>query len=596
MEGSYFHRPLEEQESIRTFVLQPSTDLTDPLVGHLEECSFGQEDASYIALSYSWAMEDDKYILDINREVAVDYQDRVRHAPPSSTTKVLSLENINVLIGENLHDALWRLREKSELPLRLWVDAICIDQDNEREKSSQVTMMGSIYANAERVVAWLGEGNERDNTAAHLAFRCLLAEQAERAVNPRYRHWYFRHRWSDHQYFGEDGIPPDCSICTWRSFCTALHQASPIKALYETCIGWRRSGNKARRDRRLSPSGPVSSLEALFLLFSRRYFQRLWIMQEVSIPHADRITFQFGAYTLHGNPLTLMDQYMPELNRGRVYYDADGTISMYPPAENESLHHSSRQFVDWVAICSLKHCSDPRDKIYGILAMAPNSGIQPDYSLSPITLYHQFARQLFSQRFIITLLSSSWGRQKYIWHAAEIQGDFRESLDGLPTWVPNLGFRFIFMDGDKELSAAMWQYIQPGLSDDGLVLSCHFCYLGTVISEQTSASIDAAVSWEEHESFDHSDQNTVMKLITNQRIATVDLLGRVNENRYGANARRGDVICCLSPEYPEYNWYWSLILRPDNKPGQWRINGHWVRMDYVDSEHKPNERRLYHVL
>jgi len=42
-------------------------------------------------------------------------------------------------------------------PRRLWIDQLCIDQDNPKEVGSQVQLMGDIYKAARRVVVWLGE-------------------------------------------------------------------------------------------------------------------------------------------------------------------------------------------------------------------------------------------------------------------------------------------------------------------------------------------------------------------------------------------------------------------------------------------------------
>jgi hypothetical protein len=51
----------------------------------------------------------------------------------------------------------------------IWVDALCIDQENLKERNFQVQQMGSIYRNAAFVFAWLGE--EADD--CHLTFEKL---------------------------------------------------------------------------------------------------------------------------------------------------------------------------------------------------------------------------------------------------------------------------------------------------------------------------------------------------------------------------------------------------------------------------------------
>jgi hypothetical protein len=71
-------------------------------------------------------------------------------------------------IPENLSRALRRFRalqdERREFgptaSWKLWVDAVCINQDDLVEKSHQVARMRDIYANARRVLAWLGDTDE----------------------------------------------------------------------------------------------------------------------------------------------------------------------------------------------------------------------------------------------------------------------------------------------------------------------------------------------------------------------------------------------------------------------------------------------------
>ncbi|RYP30055.1 hypothetical protein DL768_011202 [Monosporascus sp. mg162] len=74
----------------------------------------------------------------------------------------------NLPVTENLGQALRGLRnayipEADHLPL--WIDALCINQQDEQERNQQVAMMGDIYGRAERVLIWLGDGDIHSNWA-----------------------------------------------------------------------------------------------------------------------------------------------------------------------------------------------------------------------------------------------------------------------------------------------------------------------------------------------------------------------------------------------------------------------------------------------
>lgn len=176
MEGPYVYQPLKKADNIRVFVLEPATNLTDPLIGELREVD--PEDVPYTALSYSWAMEDDK---GFESEGIANLWKHGHGAGTSLTTEQLFLDNAGVLIGENLRDALPRLRQLSTNPFTLWIDAVCINQRDNAEKSSQVSMMDRVYAEAAKVVAWLGEGDESENALAMIAIQCLCAGHEQRA-------------------------------------------------------------------------------------------------------------------------------------------------------------------------------------------------------------------------------------------------------------------------------------------------------------------------------------------------------------------------------------------------------------------------------
>ncbi|KAK0623848.1 heterokaryon incompatibility protein-domain-containing protein, partial [Immersiella caudata] len=70
--------------------------------------------------------------------------------------KSIFVDDKEFLVRRNLYDALKRLRLHDE-PRRLWIDAICINQDDTSERSAQVAVMQYIFQNATDVIAWIGE-------------------------------------------------------------------------------------------------------------------------------------------------------------------------------------------------------------------------------------------------------------------------------------------------------------------------------------------------------------------------------------------------------------------------------------------------------
>ena len=50
----------------------------------------------------------------------------------------------------------------------IWADAICINQEDDAEKSLEVAQMGKVYENARRVLIWLGDTDEESDRAFRL--------------------------------------------------------------------------------------------------------------------------------------------------------------------------------------------------------------------------------------------------------------------------------------------------------------------------------------------------------------------------------------------------------------------------------------------
>lgn len=65
-------------------------------------------------------------------------------------------------------------------PITIWVDALCINQEDEEEKTIQLKLMAEIYTWAREVYIWLGEGNERTDKA----IKCIKMASAFRLPPP----------------------------------------------------------------------------------------------------------------------------------------------------------------------------------------------------------------------------------------------------------------------------------------------------------------------------------------------------------------------------------------------------------------------------
>ena len=94
---------------------------------------------------------------------------------PASTTTVICDGTIQA-VTHNTRDALaavWKAHPSEQI----WVDALCIDQNNLREKSYQVSLMGDIYWLADHVFIYLGPSLEGNNKFLTLLETFSVTEQ-----------------------------------------------------------------------------------------------------------------------------------------------------------------------------------------------------------------------------------------------------------------------------------------------------------------------------------------------------------------------------------------------------------------------------------
>ncbi|KAH6675170.1 heterokaryon incompatibility protein-domain-containing protein [Halenospora varia] len=130
------YEKLKHDQNIR-LLGYPNTSDSNDITFHMDEKLLEDASGAFIAVSYYWGNEQP-----------------TEHLPLSPR---LYLE-----VTRTVHSLLRHIAGvASGFPL--WVDAICINQADLAEKSSQVGMMKDIYAAAKCVIVWLGNGNLTKN-------------------------------------------------------------------------------------------------------------------------------------------------------------------------------------------------------------------------------------------------------------------------------------------------------------------------------------------------------------------------------------------------------------------------------------------------
>ena len=252
---------------------------------------------------------------------------------------------------ESLAAALQHLRYPDRART-IWVDAICINQGINSEKNHQIALMGSIYSQAQRTLAWLGAA---DDDVAGRAFDYVSRLDA-----------YLRSHLEDYE-TKKLGLEP-INV--------------PNRILTELSVSWL-----------------PGLYEALGPLFASPWFHRLWVVQEIVL--AKYVELIFGTRTIFLDrllsPVFIMGGFVVFVHCPALF-DVDafhnlfymGVIKMrfdlVQPHPNPSYNilHVFRQVQNLVA-------ADPRDMIYGLLGLGYASGFKADYTLSPEEVFRDFA-------------------------------------------------------------------------------------------------------------------------------------------------------------------------------------------------------------
>lgn len=237
---SYQYRRLSSHQ-LRLIKVEPSSSDTDLRFSvHTVDRNNVGKLPQYAAVSYQWGS--------------------------GSADRVVHLDGRRFLCRPNLWWCLYYIRKHRRWSF-LWVDAICIDQDNVSERNEQVALMDLTYKDAVAVYAWLGLEYHPSSWDAYKPFLmddCTLETSIyEFADRP-----YWTRMWVVQELLLARSIWVICGgyCITWGQFkrllgSTILHEglaASPFalsrtvrfnRSLYELLTGYHRSGCKDPRDK-----------------------------------------------------------------------------------------------------------------------------------------------------------------------------------------------------------------------------------------------------------------------------------------------------------------------------------------------------------
>jgi hypothetical protein len=128
---TYQHLPLDTATPhIRLLKLLPGHE-DDDIKLELENVQLDNDKLQYDAISYTWG--------------------------PEQPLQVVKIANKSLLLRTNIWQFFKHCRRTKITVNKLWVDSICINQEDPAERNSQVRCMTEIFAKAGHVLVWLGK-------------------------------------------------------------------------------------------------------------------------------------------------------------------------------------------------------------------------------------------------------------------------------------------------------------------------------------------------------------------------------------------------------------------------------------------------------
>ncbi|CAO2654831.1 Nn.00g115640.m01.CDS01 [Neocucurbitaria sp. VM-36] len=404
-----WYRPLDRsRKEIRILFLEPEPlDSPKDVVVHVFNASLLDPGVPklYGCVSYCWGD------ATITKAIQVMYTEK-----SASGVNGLVTTQIEFQVTANLEAALRVFRSKLTRPV-MWADALCIDQSDTDERSSQVSLMAEIYTQAVQTIVWLGKSD--GTTKMVFDFANLIADMADKA----------------HE------IDPATTGAGIN--CTRLRPLAKGEAQF--------TEQEVLSDEFYMMRWGVQALIA------RPFFRRAWVLQEVGLTDRENVVVHCGEHSLLWQIFLNLTsfEWRAAAYQGPLPIEPERDRRLKLPSDNPSIvprtHHtlpeiwahlrrycSSTQRANIIDLIFRRleiQATDPRDQVFALFSLAeecrhqPNlhPGFRADYSRTMSEAFTLFTRAVIEKLQNLVVLSAVDG-----FHQSEARKE-----RGLPSWVPD---------------------------------------------------------------------------------------------------------------------------------------------------------------
>ena len=366
--------PLASSNSFRLLCIFPAAKHA-PIETTLVSVTLKTTPLVYEALSYVWGTASDGADIKCNGEP--------------------------VSITQSLAEALLQLRSDTD-ERTLWIDQLCINQEDSAERSQQVTMMGDIYSLARQVIVWLGPSDDETDTV-----------------------WTLLQKVSELQHFEAHEVY-GLAHKKQRPLQTEASRLSTVDHDRRADVQPKLSSLKDLREIPEIPTGDAPEWKAVERFLQRPWFWRMWTYQEVVLSRICIV--RCGSYSMTWSDLS--DSCLAFANGGfdKFVNKDQHRVTEIQVQRLRSRENKSTNLRSLLESNRFRNSTEPRDMVYalrGIVDQSVAQAITVSYRSPLADVYANAVKVCIKREEALTILGSVEYRRN------------EESRVQMPSWVPD---------------------------------------------------------------------------------------------------------------------------------------------------------------